>query len=571
MHFLADRKKLSFQLLLVVFALFVGCGAALAAQDQKKPAVPAKIPVPKKPATVKTPPAGGQHQPQNQTNSGKTTGSKTTGSTGGTKGPIGPTTAKPRPTPERPHTSDQQRKDVHSPNPRRGETLTQTKSGNWVTKRANGRPADLHDNRRNMDIHHGLAGGRRIEARRGDLRVVAMGRRRGFVEEPYRFRNREYLHRTYYFRGRAYDRFYYGYAYRGVYVRMYTPAYFYAPGFYGWASYPWGPPVPYAWGWVGTPWYGYYGFYFTPYPVYPSAYVWLTDYTISANLSEAYEARAEDDGQVQAQAQTDDAAALTPQVKALIAVEVQRQINIENAESKAKNDDPNPAVSGIGATLNDNLSHVFIVDDNIDVTDASGAECALSEGDVLQLKDPPPEASTSATLVVLSNKSKQECRAGNNVVVDAGALQDMQNHMRETIDQGMAELQTKQGTGGLPALPASAKVAPTQAAFATGAPGPDANAGTEITAESQEADRSEPEVLAEAQASGPGPSAPPDDNPAPGSQQFDPMGKTPDEVIGQFGQPSRKLINLPGGRQIFVYTNPNVKITFKDGKVIDVE
>jgi hypothetical protein len=48
----------------------------------------------------------------------------------------------------------------------------------------------------------------------------------------------------------------------------------------------------------------------------------------------------------------------------------------------------------------------------------------------------------------------------------------MQNHMRETVDQGMAELQTKQGTNGLPPAPASATAPPVVAAIAENAPPP---------------------------------------------------------------------------------------------------
>src|ERR1035437_5235820 len=59
-------------------------------------------------------------------------------------------------------------------------------------------------------------------------------------------------------------------------------------------------------------------------------------------------------------------------------------------------------------------------------------------------------------------------------------LQEMQNHMRETIDQGLKELQAKQGKGGLPAAPPSATTAPEEVAFAKDAPPLDPNGSTEI-------------------------------------------------------------------------------------------
>ena len=57
-----------------------------------------------------------------------------------------------------------------------------------------------------------------------------------------------------------------------------------------WAYNPWASPVAYGWGWGGSPWYGYYGAYFQPYPYYAAPSLWLTDYLIAANLQAAYEA-----------------------------------------------------------------------------------------------------------------------------------------------------------------------------------------------------------------------------------------------------------------------------------------
>jgi len=163
--------------------------------------------------------------------------------------------------------------------------MARTRGGDEVRKRADGRPGDVHVAGRNMDIHHGLAGGgRRVEVERADhSRIVAERRGYGYVQHPYLYGGHEYAHRTYFVNGRAYDRFYGRYPYHGVFLEMYTPAVFFAPAFYGWAYNPWAVPVVYpvaAWGWGGAPWFGFYGAYFTPYPVYPSAAVWLTDYMI---------------------------------------------------------------------------------------------------------------------------------------------------------------------------------------------------------------------------------------------------------------------------------------------------
>jgi hypothetical protein len=74
--------------------------------------------------------------------------------------------------------------------------------------------------------------------------------------------------------------------------------------------------------------------------------------------------------------------------------------------------------------------------------------------------------------------------------------------MRETIDRGMAEMQAKQGKGGLPAAPPSAITAPSAAAFAQLAPPPDPNAATEINQQLQAADQSEQDVTTQASQAG---------------------------------------------------------------------
>jgi hypothetical protein len=71
----------------------------------------------------------------------------------------------------------------------------------------------------------------------------------------------------------------------------------------------------------------------------------------------------------------------------------------------------------------------------------------------------------------------------------------MQNHMRETLDQGLAELQRKQGQGGIPSAPQSALATPQQTAYAAIAPPPDPNVKTTLSQQTSEADQAEQEVL----------------------------------------------------------------------------
>ncbi len=145
------------------------------------------------------------------------------------------------------------------------------------------------------------------------------------------------------------------------------------------------------------------------------------------------------------------------------------------------------------------IPHVFVAGGSLDVVDASsGQECALSDGDALQLQAPPAPDATAANLVVLASKGGPECAKSSSVTVQLTDLQEMQNHMRETIDQGLQDLQAKQGKGGLPAAPASAQAQPATAQYAAAAPPPDPNVGTEIAQVDQQSDQAEKDVTAEA-------------------------------------------------------------------------
>ena len=180
----------------------------------------------------------------------------------------------------------------HTPVPVGGHEL-HAANGAAVRTRPDGSRSDVHDPQRGMDIHHGLSGNRRVSVERPDhTRIVAERGGRGYVQHPYAFRGHEFGQRTFYDHGRAYDRFYGRYPYRGGYLEVYAPARFYPVGFYGYAYAPWAAPVPYAWGWGAAPWYGYYGGYYAPYPVYPAPNYWLADFVIAASLAAAFEVAA---------------------------------------------------------------------------------------------------------------------------------------------------------------------------------------------------------------------------------------------------------------------------------------
>ncbi len=212
--------------------------------------------------------------------------------------------------------------------------------------------------------------------------------------------------------------------------------------------------------------------------------------------------------------------------------------------------------------LGDGQAHVFVAAGALDVVDASGAECTISDGDVLKLVAPPAPSDSAANLVVLSSKGGQECRKSAVVTVALADLQDMQNHMRETIDQGLQELQEKQGKGGLPAAPPSATAVPVNTAFTKQAPPPDPNAVAEINQQLKDADLAEEDVIRQAQMeSG---AVPPTPAAAPKTIT---LGQSINEVTAILGPPVT-VVDL-GPKQIYKYKD--LKVSFKDGKVFDVE
>lgn len=448
---------------------------------------------------------------------------------------------------------------IHNPEihtlPSKGSFERNTRDGGAVRFRPNGGVSDVHDPRRGMDIHHGLNGGRRvIEIRPDHSRRFFEPGRPGFVEHQFRFRDHDFERRTYIYHGRSYDHFYHPYRYHGLDIHIYAPSHYYHRDYYGWAYNPWREPIHYRWGWWDSPWRHHYGYYFNPYPVYPSAAFWLTDYLIAANLQAAYAAQMEG-GEVNGDASM-GAAPLNPDVKQQIADEVRNQLALETQQ--AQNPDMAPNATGIAGTINDVANghpHVFVVGTSLDVVDYEGLECSLSDGDVLQLRNAPPLDATAASLVVLASKGGRECARSDSVQVSLDDLQEMQNQMQQTMDQGLQELRDNQGKGGLPMAPISAQVQP--AAYMTMAPPPDQNAASDLQEESQQFDQVQNDAT----------SAITQEGGAAATAPTITAGQTIVTVESILGQPSSKAIL--GNKVIYNYSG--MKVTFINGRVANVE
>ena len=162
-----------------------------------------------------------------------------------------------------------------------------------------------------------------------------------------------------------------------------------------------------------------------------------------------------------------------------------------------------------------------------------------------------PDA-TAADVLVLSSRGR-DCRRGSMVSVELQDLQEMQNQMLATIDRGMSDLQAKQGQGGLPTLP-QGSTGTIATPFAQEAQ-PDANVAGELTSASQEADRAEQQAVGQGA-----------DDVGGGPPTLS-LGLSIDEVRAIQGEP-QKIVDL-GPKQIYVYKD--LKITFTDGKVSDIQ
>jgi hypothetical protein len=369
-----------------------------------------------------------------------------------------------------------------------------------------GKAQYIHDDRRGVTISRGPGGVRQVmKPLPGGGRVMSTGPHRGFVEHRYvpprGMRvppGRVYVQRTYVINNVHYTRVYATYNYRGAPYYRYAPAAYYHPAYYGWAHSPWGRPVPYNWGWRAHPWYGYYGGYFTPAPVYPTPSLWLTDFLLAENLKAAYEARAAAQEQAAQPPLAEPAGGgMTPEVKQLIAQEVQAQLAEQQAAAQAQQAGQQPAATSTPAVADEVPSalspkhRIFIVSSNLAVM-ADGQECALTPGDAISRVTDNPDENNQVTASVLSSK-QGDCAAGQQVAVSVQDLQDMYNSFQEQLDSGLKTLASSSGKGGMPAAPDTGTIGGEVVA-----PPPDNDADAVLTDQQQAADQAEAELQKEA-------------------------------------------------------------------------
>jgi hypothetical protein len=408
-------------------------------------------------------------------------------------------------------------------------------------------------------IHVAPDGMRHVEMVRPDGRVVFVNGagRGGYIQRPFLVRGTAFEQRTYVEHGVVSIRVYRPYVYGGVTYHVYQPNRYYRPSYYVWVGNPWARPVYYPWAWAGRPWYGPYRRYYAPYPFYTSPIFWLTDFMIATTLEDAYQARLDNAAAVPPP--YDNGAALTPEVKQAIADEVRLQVEQERAEQQAADQGYAQPASAPPPLFSNNSSRIFLVSGSVPAY-RNGMECYLNEGDVLQLNGAPPPGSAYAMVRVLASRTPG-CPRDSMVSVSLLDLQEMQNHMRASIDAGLGDLQAQQGQGGLPPQPPQ-NLGAADAPFVAGIQ-PEPDAAGQLTQVAQDANQAGQATL--------GQGAPPTAAaPAPaqtGSHGTISLGMTFDQVQGVMGAPQRTA--LLGSKRIDVY--PDFKVTFTDGVVTDIQ
>ncbi len=264
--------------------------------------------------------------------------------------------------------------------------------------------------------------------------------------------------------------------------------------------------------WGGSPWYGYYGAYFQPYPVYAAPSLWLTDYLIAASLQSAYEAGQASEGGMasvdelgklaygggyEAAADTVSVGAkLTPELKQQIADEVKAEIAAEKAASATSTSSANSAAPATGAdekpSALDPGYKIFVVSSDLDVSTDDGQDCSLSIGDVIERVDADAGADNGVHVIVRAGKST-DCKVGSQPQVDLNDLQELHNHFREQVDAGLEELAKKAARTAYPRLRTRAKPEDP-------APAPDPTAAAALQQQQKDADQAEAEAKQDAAA-----------------------------------------------------------------------
>jgi len=366
-----------------------------------------------------------------------------------------------------------------------------------------------------LDVHHGANGQRTIVSRRADgSKVVSTGMHSGYVERSAVANNRTYIQRTTVMNQRVYTSTFVANGHGSLVLAGFVPPVYFAPGFYGWAYYPWTAPIAFRWGWFGSPWYLGPNPYFVASSLYPSAAFWLTDYMIGETLATAYQLdhdsamldenadvadsyaadmSVDDSDSSSGQAETiqaEETTPITPEIKAAIAEEVKQELANDNAQSA----NPSQASFDVLPSVLRTPNHVFVVSNDLDVTTTDQQLCGLQAGDMLQLISAAASDSSFAQLRVASSK-RRDCPAGTVVSLSLPDLQEMQNNFQAQVESGLGLLRNEQGRDGLPGAPPDVVAAPPRPVMAGLVPLSAADSSAMLDQQKAQADQVEAQAV----------------------------------------------------------------------------
>lgn len=303
------------------------------------------------------------------------------------------------------------------------------------------------------------------------VRVVSYGPHFGFTERPVAGSpglvsrtlvrgdsTQVAIYRTYSYQNRTYYRF--------------IPSLYYRPEFYAWINAPWSMAMSFDW---GPPiWGTYYGAYFTPYPVYSNADLWLTDYILNANLQQAYAEQQADYGNPAGYSSGANAdqyqpypssaspssyeagqTELDPDVKTLITQQIHAQIAQLQTVSATVSDN-----AGIPSGLSEDTvpeslkpgvaEFMVSTDMQLDINDDQS--CALTPGDVLFRKTSTPDKDGKVQVIVVGTKGG-DCEKNSTAAVSVATLEEINNQFEQQEQSAQEVLAAKSGKGQLPAAP----------------------------------------------------------------------------------------------------------------------
>ena len=220
--------------------------------------------------------------------------------------------------------------------------------------------------------------------------------------------------------------------------------------------------------------------------------MWLTDYVVAQNLQTAYDDQTASNGNVPPPVDENSGATpLSPEVKAMIAADVRRQILNEQAAAArppAQATPAGPDANLLPPALDPN-QRIFVVSASVDMeVPSSGQARALTPGDIIERTGSDLTTDGRVPVRVLSSKAGS-CPADSASTMDIATLQDMLNQFREQITAGMNSLANQEGKGGLPAGPAA-----DPRLTAEGQVAPDASVEALLGEQLQQADQAEQQV-----------------------------------------------------------------------------